>query len=107
MRDRQGSRSTPPTRRVTARGENATLDVAPRPLIYLLAHAERISDVLPHFHQHALEITGGSCSLLLEHNPRIGAMQATSGFGLEALPADPLNVTPDEEAVIERAFAAA
>src|SRR5262249_45757585 len=105
QRDRQRSQTRAPTGRVTGRGANATLDVAPRPLIYLLAHAERITDVLPHLHQHALEITGGSCSLLLEQNPRIGAMQATSGFGLEALPVDPLTVTPEEEAVIERTFA--
>jgi len=81
------------------------IDTAARPLISLLAHASLIRDVLPHFHQHALEVTGGSCSLLFEQNPRIGTMQATSGFGLEALPLDPLVTGPDENAIIGKAFA--
>ena len=55
---------------------------APAVLVSLLAHTPRLTDLLPHLHQHALDVTGGTRSLLFEHNPRNGAMQATSGFGL-------------------------
>ena len=55
----------------------------------LLARTPRLIDLLPHLHQHALDVTGGSCSLLFEHNPRNGVMQATSGFGLDELRTDP------------------
>jgi two-component system NtrC family sensor kinase len=64
-----------------------------------------VIDVLPHLHQRALETTGGSCSLLFEHNPRNGALQATSGFGLDALPTEPLAADEDETALIADAFA--
>jgi PAS domain S-box-containing protein len=104
-RETRGRRLTRTSGGVSSRGGNSAVDTAPRPLISLLAHASRIIDVLPHFHQHALEATGGICSLLFEQDPRVGAMQATSGFGLEALPTEPLNVGPDEDALIDRAFA--
>ena len=55
-------------------------------LISLLAVPPRLIDLLPHLHQYAIDATGGRCSLLFEHNPRNGVLQATSGFGLDALP---------------------
>jgi PAS domain S-box-containing protein len=78
---------------------------ATRPLVSLLAQATRVIDVLPQLHQHALEVTGGVCSLLFEHNPRNGAMQATSGFGLDALPTEPLAADAVEADVVNGAFA--
>ena len=63
------------------------------------------NDLLPHLHQHALDATGGSCSLLFQHNPRTGGLQATSGFGLEALRTDPWRPGPDEAALVTEAFA--
>ncbi|MGE5246014.1 MAG: ATP-binding protein [Betaproteobacteria bacterium] len=71
----------------------------------LLAHTSRLIDALPEMHQHALQATGGACTLLFEYNPRNGALVATSGYGVDALPTEPL--TPgDEEAVrLESAFA--
>src|SRR5215468_8636364 len=71
------------------RPKSAALDrmsrnTAQRPLASLLAHSAKAIDLLPHLHQHALDATGGLCSLLFQHNPRNGALQATSGFGLEA-----------------------
>jgi len=63
---------------------------AAAPVLSLLARTERIIDVLPQLHQFATEATGGTCSLLFEHNPRNGALQATSGFGVDELPTDPL-----------------
>jgi PAS domain S-box-containing protein len=74
-------------------------------LIALLAHTRRLVDLLPPLHQHALSITGGSRSLLFEHNPRNGAMQATSGFGVDELPIEPWVPAPDEAAIVSGAFA--
>jgi len=39
-------------------------------LTALLAHAVKPTDLLPHLHEYALDATGGSCSLLFQHNPR-------------------------------------
>src|SRR5947209_2305224 len=74
------------------------------PVLSLLVHSARINDVLPHLHQEAIEATGGSCTLLFEQNPRNGALQATSGFGLDALPTEPLVAGADETALINDAF---
>src|SRR4051812_26640611 len=74
------------------------------PLVSLLAHSRRATDLLPHLHQHALDATGGVCSLLFQQNPRNGILQATSGFGLDVLRADPWVPGTDEEAVVASAF---
>ena len=78
---------------------------APSPLASLLAHSTTPNELLPHLHQHALDVTGGSCSLLFQHNPRTGGLQATSGFGLEGLKTDPWMPGPDETAIVADAFA--
>jgi PAS domain S-box-containing protein len=75
-----------------------------RPLTSLLAHSATPNDLLPHLHQHALDVTGGSRSLLFQHNPRNSALQATSGFGLETLRTDPWLPGPDEATVVADAF---
>src|SRR3954466_12476949 len=58
-------------------------NTAQRPLASLLAHSLTANDLFPLLHQHALDVTGGACSLLLQHNPRTGSLQATSAFGLD------------------------
>src|SRR3954468_785878 len=78
---------------------------AGRPLASMLAHSTTSNDLLPHLHQQALDITGGSCSLLFQHNPRTGGLQATSGFGLDALKSDPWMPGPEEAALVADAFA--
>ena len=78
---------------------------AARPLASLLAHSTTPNELLPHLHQHALDVTGGSCSLLFQHNPRTGGLQATSGFGLEGLKTDPWVPGQDEAALVADAFA--
>jgi signal transduction histidine kinase len=75
-----------------------------RPLTSLLAHSATPNDLLPHLHQHALDATGGSRSLLFQHNPRNSALQATSGFGLETLRTDAWLPGPDEATVVADAF---
>jgi signal transduction histidine kinase len=77
---------------------------ATRPLASLLAHSTTRNDLLPHLHQQALDLTGGSCSLLFQHNPRTGGLQATSGFGLDALKTDPWLPRPDEAALVAGVF---
>jgi two-component system, NtrC family, sensor kinase len=57
-------------------------------LISLIAHGTRLIQVLPHLHERAVRVTGGTCSVLFEHNPQDGALQATSGSGLETLPTE-------------------
>jgi len=79
-------------------------DTVQRPLASLLAHSTTPNDLLPHMHQRALDATGGSCSLLFRHNPRNGILQPTSGFGLEALRADPWVPAPDEAALVVNVF---
>src|ERR1019366_2444625 len=95
------------TRRLTRPASDSASDgatVAQRPLMSLLAHSIRPNDLLPHLHQHALDVTGGSCSLLFQLNPRNGLLQATSGFALDALRTDPWIPGPDEAACVSNAF---
>ena len=74
-------------------------------LLALLAGASGLVELLPQLHQHAIDVTGGGCSLLFEHNPRNGSLQATSGYGLEELRTDPWIPCPDEAALVAEAFA--
>ena len=62
-------------------------------------------DVLPHLHQRALEATGGVCSMLFRHNPRNGALQATSASGLDQMATDLWVPGPTEAALVADAFA--
>ncbi|HMB80765.1 MAG TPA: PAS domain-containing protein, partial [Vicinamibacterales bacterium] len=78
---------------------------AARPLASLLAHSTTSNELLPHLHQHALDVTGGSCSLLFQLNPRTGGLQATSGFGLDSLRTEPWLPGSDERALVADAFA--
>src|SRR5262245_36123838 len=78
--------------------------VAQRPLASLLAHTTG-GELLPYLHQHALDVSGGSCSLLFQHNPRIGVLQATSAFALETLETDPWMPGADEADLVADAFA--
>jgi PAS domain S-box-containing protein len=70
----------------------------------LLAHSTRPSDLLPHLHQHAIEVTGGSSTLLFQYNPRNGMLQATSAFRLDELRTDAWQPAPAEAALVDNAF---
>jgi len=76
-------------------------------LISVLARNGRLVDQLPHLHQLALDATGGVCALLFEHNPRNGALQATSAFGLDHLPLEPWQPDHQEAAIVSRTFTSA
>ena len=88
---------------VSASPHGAAGSAAP-PLISLLARTQQLVDLLPLLHQHAIEATGGRCSLLFEHNPRNGGLQATSGFGLDELRPDTWAPGPVEGALVSEAF---
>src|SRR5580693_2384651 len=75
-----------------------------RPLATMLAHATSLTEVLPHLHQYAISAAGGTCSLLFEHNARSDLMQATSGYGLDALPTGLWIPSPPEAALISKAL---
>ena len=70
----------------------------------LFAAGSKATDLLPHLHRYALDATGGGCSLLFEHNPRSGALHATSGYGLDELRVDPWSPAQDEAALLTQAF---
>ena len=78
--------------------------VAPS-LLGLLAGGSGLVDLLPQLHQHAIDVTGGTCTLLFEHNPRNGTLQATSGYGLDELRTDPWIPGPEEAAAVSQVFA--
>jgi PAS domain S-box-containing protein len=95
------SRLTPPASGGTPPSATGT---APRAIVSLLAQITQPSDLLPHLHQHALDVTGGSCSLLFQHNPRNGVLQATSAFALDVLRTDPWMPGPQESDLVASAF---
>jgi PAS domain S-box-containing protein len=84
-------------------GDDATAIATPS-LISLVARTTTFPDLLPQLHQHAIELTGGSCSLLFELNPRDGVLQATSGFGLDELRTDPWMPGEAEASLLSDAF---
>jgi signal transduction histidine kinase len=92
------------SRRSAAPGRGAVSDTADRPLISLLAQTTRPSDILPALHQHALDVTGGMCSLLFQHNPRNGLLHSTSAFHLDDLRTDAWAPASAEATVVEGVF---
>src|SRR5580765_5681174 len=103
----QDSRPTRLTRPGAAAptGGSTTTEIVTPALTTLLASAARPIDVLPHLHRYAIDATGGTCSLLFEHNPRSGSMQATSAYALDELRVDPWLPGPAEAAIVAQAFA--
>src|SRR5438552_9249993 len=93
-------RLTPPSAAAAVRPINPSS----QRLVSLLAQSARPTDVLPRLHQYALEVTGGSCALLFEHNPRNAILQATSGYGVDELLTDPWVPADDEGALVSEAF---
>src|SRR6516165_2158363 len=96
------SRNDTHTRR--SQGPLSGAEVAQRPLLSLLARAAKPSELLSALHQCALDAAGGDCALLFRHNPRNGALQATSGFGLEFLPTGPWRPEAGEASLVSLAF---
>src|SRR5512144_967800 len=99
-RNTRTRRLTQPSAPVPAR----TTDPSSLPLVSLLAQAARPTDVLPQLHQYALEVTGGSCALLFEYNPRNAVLQATSGYGVDELLTDPWSPSDGEGALVGETF---
>jgi PAS domain S-box-containing protein len=85
------------------KGPQAT-GTAAQPLISLVKQSTSLTELLPHLHQRALSVSNGTCALLFVHNARTGAMHATSGYGLEAIPTDPWIPAPPETVLLKDAF---
>lgn len=73
-------------------------------LARLLTGTDRLAMLLPSFHQHAVEAGGGSCSVLLQFDPRTSRLRATSAYGLDHLPAGPWPQTAEEGRLLDLAF---
>src|SRR2546426_8481088 len=99
-RTRRLTRSVPRAQSMKQGGAETTAPL----IVSLLAGTARLIDVLPHLHQHAIDVTGGRCTLLFEHNPRTGVMQATSGYGLDVLRTDPWIPDLEEALLADGAF---
>ena len=78
--------------------------MAQQSLVSLLAHTTRPSELLPHLHQHAIDVTGGSSTLLFQYNPRNGMLQATSAFRLDELRTDPWQPAAAEATLVDNTF---
>jgi signal transduction histidine kinase len=78
--------------------------VAAHSLLTLLADGGSRHDALSLLHQQALQVTGGTSSLLFEQHPASGLLQATSGSGIEALPTEAWRPRGDEGAFISESF---
>lgn len=73
-------------------------------LLTLLAGGGGRTSAVALLHQRALQVTGGSVSLLFEPNPAGGHMQATSGAGLDTLPGAPWTPGRAESTVVAQVF---
>ena len=69
-----------------------------------VARLDRMAELLPLFHQRAIQAAQGKSSVLLRLNTRTGLLQADSAAGLETLDANPWLTAPDERAMAERAW---
>lgn len=78
--------------------------VAAHSLLTLLAEGGSRHAALSLLHQQALQVTGGTASLLFEQHPASGLLQATSGSGVDDLPTDAWRPRGDESALVGEAF---
>jgi hypothetical protein len=74
-------------------------------LLALLADGGTRHAALSVLHQRALQASGGRASLLFELHPTTGHLLATSGAGVEVLPADGWIAEGDESRTVARVFA--
>jgi len=58
----------------------------PPPLLQTLARTDRLGELLPILHQHAVDAVKGVASILFQFDPTGEWLQATSGYGVERLP---------------------
>ncbi len=78
--------------------------VAAHSLLTLLAEGGSRHATLSLLHQQALQVTGGTSSLLFEQHPASGLLQATSGSGIEELPTEAWRPRGDEASLIGESF---
>lgn len=73
-------------------------------LARLIVRHERMADLVSEIHEHAVDAAGGVCSALLMLNSRTGDLLPASASGVDALEPGPVLDSPDERALVERAF---
>ena len=73
-------------------------------LLSLLADGGGRHTALGLLHTRALELSGGTCSILFEHTPGSGQLQVTSGAGLDHLPTDAWEPAIRESALLSQVF---
>ncbi len=78
--------------------------VATHTLLTLLADGGSRHATMSLLHQQALQVAGGTASLLFEQHPASGLLQATSGSGIEDLPTEAWRPRGDEAALIGESF---
>ncbi len=69
-----------------------------------IARRDRLSDLLPDLHHHAVRVCHGVCSILLRSGPEADRLVATSGFGLDHLDSEPWLTSPAGRAAVARAW---
>jgi C4-dicarboxylate-specific signal transduction histidine kinase len=69
-----------------------------------VARTDRMADLLPLFHQRALQVAGGRSSVLLRLNPRTGHLQGDSAAGLDVLSHEPWLDDDEAQVAAERCW---
>ena len=64
-------------------------EISQSTLLEALARTDRLSELLPILHQHAVEAIHGRSSILFQFDPSGEWLQATSAYGVERLPTEP------------------
>jgi signal transduction histidine kinase len=62
---------------------------AGRELLHVLTTTDRLSELLPVLHNHAVTAVGGRTAILFQFDRNGDWLQATSAYGVKALPTDP------------------
>ena len=58
-------------------------------LLQALSATDRLGDLLPLLHQHAVDAIGGRTTIVFQFDPSGEWLQATSAFGIDQLPTEP------------------
>src|SRR5262245_48772760 len=95
---------TIPARPERGRQPMASSGAAAQRLLDRLARVTPPAQLLPVLHRHAIDQARGTCSLLFQHNPRNGMLQATSGFRLDTLRTDPWLPEQAERSLVSAVF---
>ena len=80
-------------------------DGAARDLLELLTTTDRLTELLPVLHTHAVAAVGGKAAILFQFDRERDWLQATSGFAVNELPTQPWMPLPRPDQVTPFHFA--